>query len=54
MVANKLAVNPNKTKYLLFNPKHLNNPKCSINIDYNIISPIILQKTLVLFPKLSP
>ena len=39
MVANKLSVNPNKMEYLLFNPKNLNNPNCSINIDSNIISP---------------
>ena len=38
MVANKLSVNPNKTEYPLFNPKHFNNPNCSINIDSNIIS----------------
>ena len=38
MVAYKLFVNPNKTVYLLFNPKHFNNPNCSINIDSNIIS----------------
>ena len=39
MVANKLAVNSNKTEYLLFNPKHFNNPNFSINIDSIIISP---------------
>ena len=39
MVANKLSFNPNKTEFLLFNLKHFNNPNCSINIDFNIISP---------------
>ena len=46
MVANKLSVNPNKTEYLLFNPKNLNNPNCSINIDSNIISPTNSAKNL--------
>ena len=46
MVANKLSVNPNKTEYLLFNPKHFNNPNCSINIDSNIISPNDSAKNL--------
>ena len=52
MVANKLSVNPNKTEYLSFNPKNLNNPNCSINIDSNIISPTNSAKTLVLFSSL--
>ena len=39
MVANKLSVNSNKMEYLLFNPKHFKNAKCSINIDSNIFSP---------------
>ena len=38
MVANRLSVNPNKTEYLLFNPKHFIYPNCSINIDSNIIT----------------
>ena len=52
MVANKLSVNPNKTDYLLFNPKHFNNPNCSIDIDSNIISPNNSAKSLVLFSSL--
>ena len=39
MVAKKLYVNPYKTEYFLFNQQHFNNPNCSINIDFNIISP---------------
>ena len=39
MVANKLSINPNKTEYLFFNPKHFTNSNFSINIDSNIISP---------------
>ena len=35
---NKLSINSNKTAYLLFNPKHFNNPNCSINIDSKVIS----------------
>ena len=46
MVAKKLSVNPNKTVYLLFNPKHFINPNCSINIDFNIISPNNSAKNL--------
>ena len=46
MVANKLSVIPNKTQYLIFNPKHFNNPNCSINIDSNIISPNDSAKNL--------
>ena len=46
MVANKLSVNPNKTECLLFNPKHFNNLNCSINIDFNIISPNDSAKNL--------
>ena len=49
MVANKLSVNPNKMEYLLLfnpNPKHFNNPNCSINIDSNIISPNDSAKNL--------
>ena len=46
MVANKLSVNPNKTEYLYFNPKNLNNPNCSINIDSNIISSTNSAKNL--------
>ena len=38
MVVNKLSVSPNKTEYLLFNPKHFNNPNCNITIDTNNIS----------------
>ena len=45
IVANK-SVDPNKTEYLLFNPKHFNNPNCSINIDSNIISPNNSAKNL--------
>ena len=39
MVAGKLSVNLNKTEYLLFNPKHLNNSNSTINVDSNIILP---------------
>ena len=39
MVANKLSVNPNKMKYLLFHSKHFNNPNCIISIVSYIISP---------------
>ena len=39
MGVEKFSVNPNKTESVLFNPKHFNNPNCSINIDSNIISP---------------
>ena len=46
MVAYKLFVNANKTEYLLFNPKHFDNPNCSINIDSNIISPNNAAKNL--------
>ena len=46
MVANKLSVNPNKTKYLLLNPKHYNNLNFCINIDSNIISPSNSAKNL--------
>ena len=46
MVASKLSVNPNKTEYLLFNLKNLNNPNCCISIDSNIISPINSAKNL--------
>ena len=46
MVANKLSVNPNKTEYLLFNPKNFNKPNYSINIDSNIISPTNSAKNL--------
>ena len=46
MVATKLSVNLNKTEYLLFNPKHFNNPNCSINIDSHIVSPNGLTKNL--------
>ena len=35
---NKLSINSNKTAHLLFNPKHFNNPNCSINIDSKVIS----------------
>ena len=45
MVANKLSVNPNETKYL-FNPKHFNNPNYNINIYYSIISPNDSAKNL--------
>ena len=46
MVANKLSINPNKTEYLHFNPKHFNNPNCSINIDSKIITPNEMVKNL--------
>ena len=46
MVANKLSVNPNKTKYLLFNPKYSKNPNLSIHIDSHIISPNDSAKNL--------
>ena len=46
IVANKLSVNPNKTEYLLFNPKHFNNPNCCININSNIILPNNFAKNL--------
>ena len=46
MIANKLSVNPHKAEYLLFNPKHFNNPNCSINIDYSIILPNDSAKNL--------
>ena len=45
-VANILSVNPNKTEYLLFNPKNLNNPNCSINIDSKIFLPTNSAKNL--------
>ena len=46
MVANTLSVNPNTTEYFLFNPKHFDDPNCSINIDSNIISPNDSAKNL--------
>ena len=46
MVSDKLLVNLTKTEYLLFYPKHFNNPNCSINIDSDIISPNDSAKNL--------
>ena len=47
MVSNKLPINPNKTEYLLINPKHFNNINCIILItDSNIISPNDSAKNL--------
>ena len=39
ITTNKLSVNPNKTEYLLLNPRNINPPVNTIDLDSNIISP---------------
>ena len=38
MVANKLSANPNKTEYLLFNPRNINLQVINTNLDSDVIS----------------
>ena len=45
MIGNKLSVNPDKTKYILFNKKNINVP-VSINLKLNTISPSEFLKNL--------
>ena len=45
MIGNKLSVNPDKTKYLLFNSTNINVP-VSINLNLNTISPSECAKNL--------
>ena len=46
LTSNKLSVNPNKTKYLPFNPKNINLPANIINLGSNTISPSDSAKNL--------
>ena len=46
MKSNKLSLNPNKTKYLLFNPNNVNLPINIINLGSNTISPSDSAKNL--------
>ena len=46
MTSNKLAINHNKTDYLLLNPSNINLPVNTINIDSKIISPSHSAKNL--------
>ena len=52
MVSNKLSVYPNKTDYLLFNPKHAKIQNFNIIIDSNIITPNDSAKNLDVFSNL--
>ena len=45
MIGNKLFINPDKTEYLLFNSKNINDP-VSINLNLNTISPSECAKNL--------
>ena len=46
MTGNKLSVNPDKTEYIKFNPKNINNP-LRINFNLNTFSFNESAKTLV-------